>query len=259
MSYTGKFLKIDLTTRTFEFGQTEKKLIDQYIGAKGMGFALLNRLNPSPEPLSPDNPLIFINGPFTGTKMQTSARTTLVTRSPLTGCAQDSHCGGSFGPRLKFAGYDYLYVTGKSEKPVYIYINEDKIQFLDATELWGKGIFYINDELIKRHPGVDPRIAAIGPAGENLSKISCVGVDKHRQFGRGGVGAVMGSKNLKAIVVDGNIPIKYFDEEKFKTLNLEATKNVLNNPNVKFRRLNHLGSVLLHQLPLSLDGASGWC
>ncbi len=237
MSYTGKFLKIDLTTRTFEFGQTEKKLIDQYIGAKGMGFALLNRLNPSPEPLSPDNPLIFINGPFTGTKMQTSARTTLVTRSPLTGCAQDSHCGGSFGPRLKFAGYDYLYVTGKSEKPVYIYINEDKIQFLDATELWGKGIFYINDELIKRHPGVDPRIAAIGPAGENLSKISCVGVDKHRQFGRGGVGAVMGSKNLKAIVVDGNIPIKYFDEEKFKTLNLEATKNVLNNPNVKFRRL----------------------
>ncbi len=236
MSYTNKFLKIDLTTQKFEFGQTEKVLIDQYIGAKGMGFALLNRLNPSPAPLDAANPLIFINGPFTGTKVQTSARTTLVTRSPLTGCAQDSHCGGSFGPRLKFAGYDYLYITGKSATPVYLYINEDKVQFLDASDLWGKGIFHVNDELIKRHPGVDPRIAAIGPAGEHLSSISCIGVDKHRQFGRGGVGAVMGSKNLKAVVVDGNIPIKYFDEDKFKKVNLESTKDILNNPNVKFRR-----------------------
>ncbi|MCK9613451.1 MAG: aldehyde ferredoxin oxidoreductase family protein [Bacteroidales bacterium] len=236
MSYTHKYLKIDLTTQKIEFGQTEKKLIDQYIGAKGMGFALLNRLNPSPAPFDPENPLIFINGPFTGTKMQTSARTTLVTRSPLTGCAQDCHCGGSFGPRLKFAGYDYIYITGKAEKPVYIYIYEDKVKILDAAELWGKGIFYTNDELKKRHSGIDPRIAAIGPAGESLSKISCIGIDKHRQFGRGGVGAVMGSKNLKAIVVDGNIPIKYFDEEKFKAINLDATKNILNNPNVKFRR-----------------------
>ncbi|HNW69916.1 MAG TPA: aldehyde ferredoxin oxidoreductase family protein [Bacteroidales bacterium] len=237
MSYTNKYLKIDLTTKKVEFGQTEKKLIDQYIGAKGMGFALLNRLNPSPAPYDPENPLIFINGPFTGTKIQTSARTTLVTRSPLTGCAQDSHCGGSFGPRLKFAGYDYIYITGKSAKPVYIYINEGHVEILDASELWGKGIFFTNDELIKRHPGTDPRVAAIGPAGENLSKVSCIGVDKHRQFGRGGVGAVMGSKNLKAVVVDGNIPFNYFDEAKFKELNLEATKNVLNNPNVKFRRL----------------------
>ncbi|MEI6853356.1 MAG: aldehyde ferredoxin oxidoreductase N-terminal domain-containing protein, partial [Bacteroidota bacterium] len=133
MAYTGKYLKIDLNNQTFTFGQTEKSLIDQYIGAKGMGFALLNRLDPSPAPYDAENPLIFINGPFTGTKMQTSARTTLATRSPLTGCAQDSHCGGSFGPRLKFAGYDYLYITGKSSKPIYIYINEDKVEFLDAS------------------------------------------------------------------------------------------------------------------------------
>ena len=156
MSYTGKYLKIDLSTKKVEFGQTEKSLTDQFIGAKGMGFALLNRLNPSPAPFDKENPLIFINGPFTGTKMQTSARTTLVTRSPLTGCAQDSHCGGSFGPRLKFAGYDYLYITGKSEKPVYLYIHEDTVQFLDASSLWGKGIFFTNDELQKLHPGTDP-------------------------------------------------------------------------------------------------------
>ena len=237
MSYTKRCLYIDLNTNKFEFKETEKALIEKYIGAKGMGFALLDRLNPSPDPLSPENPLIFINGPFTGTKIQTSARTTLVTRSPLTGGAQDSHCGGYFGPRLKFAGYDYIYITGKAAKPTYIYINEDKITFCDASELWGKGIYFTNDDLKKRHPGTDPRVACIGPAGENFSKIACIGVDKHRQFGRGGVGAVMGAKNLKAVVVDGNIPIKYFDDAKFKELNMEATKNILNNPGIKFRRL----------------------
>ena len=236
MSYTGRILNIDLGRQTAVTGETPRDLIQKYIGAKGMGFALLNAVNPSPAALSPENPLVFINGPFTGTKIQTSARTTLVTRSPLTGCAQDSHCGGNFGPRLKFAGYDYLYITGKSEKPVYILIREDKVSFHDASDLWGKGIFFTNDELIRRHPGTDPRVACIGQAGENLSKISCIGVDKHRQFGRGGVGAVMGYKNLKAIVVDGNIPIKYHNEELFTKLNMEATKNILNNPNIKFRR-----------------------
>lgn len=236
MSYTGKCLYIDLSKSKYEFKETEKTLIEKYIGAKGMGFALLDRLNPSPEPFSPANPLIFINGPFTGTKIQTSARTTLVTRSPLTGCAHDSHAGGNFGPRLKFAGYDYVYIVGKAAKPIYIYINENKIEFLDASELWGKGIFYTDNELQKRHPGIDPRVACIGPAGENISKIACIGVDKHRQFGRGGVGAVMGSKNLKALVVDGNIPLKYVDEIKFKELNLLATKSILTNPNVEFRR-----------------------
>lgn len=236
MSYTGKCMFIDLSSQKFEIRETDKDLQRKYIGAKGMGFAMLNKLNPSPEPLSPENPLIFINGPFTGTKVQTSARTTLVTRSPLTGSALDSHCGGNFGPRLKFAGYDYLYITGKAKKPTYLYIKEGKLEFLDASDLWGKGIYFTNDELIKRHPGTDPRVACIGPAGENLSHIACIGVDKHRQFGRGGPGAVMGSKNLKAVVVDGNIPVKYFDEEKFLELNKAATKKVLDLPGIKFRR-----------------------
>ncbi|MFC2134207.1 aldehyde ferredoxin oxidoreductase family protein [Bacteroidota bacterium] len=236
MSYTNKCLYIDLTSSTFEFKTTEKELIEKYIGAKGMGFALLSKLDPSPGSFDPANPLIFVNGPLTGTKIQTSARTTLVTRSPLTGGILDSHCGGFWGSRLKRAGYDYVYVTGKSEKPVYLYINEEQIKFLPAEELWGKGIYETDDELIKRHPGFDPRVASIGPAGENLSKISCIGTDKHRQFGRGGVGAVMGSKNLKAIVVDGNVPINYHDEKKFNELNIVATKDVMANPGIIFRR-----------------------
>lgn len=237
MSYTGKCLMIDLTKGSYKIEDTDRSLIEKYIGGKGLGFALLDKLAPDSDAFSPDNPIIFVNGPFTGTKVQTSARTTLVTKSPLTNSALDSHCGGNFGPRLKAAGYDYLIITGKSEKPVYIYINNDKIEINDAADLWGKGIFYANDELIKRHSGINPRVAAIGIAGENLSKIACIGVDKHRQYGRGGAGAVMGSKNLKALVVDGNIPIKYFDEEKFNEINIQFTKDILDNDGVKFRRV----------------------
>lgn len=237
MSYTGKCIYIDLTLGKCEIKNSDKNLQEKYIGAKGMGFALLNKLAPNPDPLGAENPLIFINGPFTGTKIQTSARTTLVTKSPLTGSIHDAHCGGSFGPRMKFAGFDYFVITGKSTKPVYLYITPEKTEIKDASDLWGKGIFETNDVLLERHPGIDPHLAAIGPAGENLLKISCIGVDKHRQFGRGGVGAVMGSKNLKALVVDGDVPIKYFDEAKFKEVNTKYTKEILDLDGVKFRRL----------------------
>ena len=237
MSYTGKCIYINLTDGTHRIEQTDKSLLQDYIGGKGLGFALLDKIAPNPEPFGADNPLIFVNGPFTGTKIQTSARSTLVSRSPLTGSIQDCHCGGNFGPALKRAGYDYLIITGKSAKPVYIYLTDEKIEILDAMNLWGKGIFQTNDELVKAHPGKNPRIAAIGQAGENLSKMACIGIDKHRQFGRGGLGAVMGSKNLKAVVVDGNTKIKYFDEEKFKEINLQFTKDVLDNEGVKFRRV----------------------
>lgn len=236
MSYTGKCIKIDLSAEKYKIGETDKSLLEKFIGGKGLGFALLEKLAPNPEPLGHENPMIFVNGPFTGTRIQTSARTSLVTRSPLTGSIHDSHCGGHFGPRLKAAGFDYIIVTGKAKKPVYLYITDKKIEIKDASDLWGKGIFFTNDELKKRHPGRNPRVACIGPAGENLLKIACIGVDKYRQFGRGGVGAVMGSKNLKAVILDGNTPVKYNDEEKFNKLNTQLTKDVINNAAVIFRR-----------------------
>ncbi|MBM3434793.1 MAG: hypothetical protein FJY07_01090, partial [Bacteroidetes bacterium] len=164
MSYTGKYLTVDLTNGCYTIGKTDNNLTDKYIGGKGLGFALLEKMASNPNPLGPENPLIFVNGPFTGTRVQTSARTTVVTKSPLTNSVLDSHCGGSFGPRLKFAGFDYMIITGKSEKPVYLCVTDKAIEILDATDLWGKGIFYTNDELSKRHPGTDPRVAAIGQA-----------------------------------------------------------------------------------------------
>ncbi len=236
MSYTGKWIEIDLTTGGFQIGETDKRLLEAYVGGKGLGYALLEQRAPRPDPLGPDNPLIFVNGPFTGTPVQTSARTCLVTRSPLTGSTHDSHCGGHFGPRLKGAGYDYLLIVGRSERPVYIYLNDDKVEILDAGEWWGKGTFATNDGLLARHSGSDPRVACIGPAGENMNRIACISVDKWRQYGRGGVGAVMGSKNLKAVVVDGTRPIRYFDRELFLQLNRRLTRDIMDHEGVKFRR-----------------------
>ncbi len=237
MSYTGKCLYIDLTTEEYHINETDSELTDKYIGGKGLGFALLDKMAPNPDPLGPENPLIFANGPFTGSKVQTSARTTLVTKSPLTNSILDSHCGGNFGPALKRAGFDYVVITGKARKPVYLYLTDEKIEIKDADDLWGKGIFDASDILLSRHAGENPRVAAIGQAGENLSKIACIGVDKHRQYGRGGGGAVMGSKNLKAIVVDGKTAIDYYDNEKFKEVNLRLTREIMDNDGVKFRRI----------------------
>ena len=236
MSYTTKYIHIDLTTKKHVIGETDQELVKKYIGGKGLGFALLDKIAPNPDPLGPENPLIFVNGPFTGTKVQTSARTTLVTKSPLTNSILDTQCGGYFGPALKRAEIDYVIITGKSEKPVYIYISDIIFDFFDASDIWGKGIFETTEILTERHAYKDPRVAAIGPAGENLSKIACIGVDKHRQFGRGGAGAVMGSKNLKAIVADGDTEIKYFNPEKFKEVNLQFTRDVTGDEGVKFRR-----------------------
>lgn len=236
MSYTGKFLHVDLTKGTTYIGETEKNLIEKFIGGKGMGFAILEKIAPQPDPLGPDNPLIFVNGPFTGTKIQTSARTTLVTKSPLTGSILDSQCGGNFGPALKRAGFDYLLITGASEKPVYLYITDENVEIKDASSLWGKGIFETENILMQNHAVNDPRVAAIGQAGENLSRLACIGVDKHRQFGRGGAGAVMGSKKLKAIVADGKHEPQYFNPEKFETINLQYTREMLDLDGIKFRR-----------------------
>jgi len=236
MSYTGTWMHIDLTTGRCEKGDTDRALLERYVGGKGLGFALLEQMAPGPDPLGPDNPLIFVNGPFTGTPVQTSARTCVVTRSPLTGSILDSHCGGHFGPRIKAAGYDYVTITGRAEKPVYIHISDDTVAILDASEWWGKGTFETNDALVARHPGRDPRAACIGPAGENRNLIACISVDKWRQYGRGGSGAVMGSKNLKALVVDGAQPIQYHDRELFLELNRQLTRDIMDHDGVKFRR-----------------------
>ncbi|MBN1164736.1 MAG: aldehyde ferredoxin oxidoreductase family protein [Candidatus Krumholzibacteriota bacterium] len=232
-AYMGKFLSIDLTKRKMTEGKLDPQLAEEYVGGKGMGLRLLRDLAPRVEALSPENPLIFVTGPLTGTLVQTSARSALVTKSPLTNGFLDSHAGGHFGPALKRAGYDYVIIRGKASRPVYLHLSPGGNEIIEAGDLWGKGIFETEKSLREKYPR--SRVASIGPAGENLALFACIGCDLYRQFGRGGAGAVMGSKNLKALVIQGRNQISYFDDKGFKELNRKLTEDVRNHPNAKKR------------------------
>ncbi len=232
-AYMNKYLSIDLGSGEVTEGTLDPKLAEEYVGGKGMGLKLLSDLAPTVDPLSPDNPLIFVTGPLTGTMVQTSARSALVTKSPLTNGFLDSHVGGHFGPALKRAGYDYLLIRGKAKQPVYLHVTEKGCEILEAGDLWGKGIFDTEKALRERHQGT--RVASIGPAGEKGVLFACIGCDLYRQFGRGGAGAVMGSKNLKAVVVGGKARISYADDAAFRELALQMTEDCRNHPNAKKR------------------------
>ncbi len=228
--YTNRYLHVDLTARKFQIGVPKQELFEEFIGGKALGLKLLlNDKLVTHDPYSPENPLIFLTGPITGSLVQTSARSALVTKSPLTGTFLDTHAGGHFGPMIKRAGFDYLYITGKSKTPVFLHITENDVTFEDAGKLWGKGIFETEKKLSESYPKA--KIASIGPAGEHRVRFACIGTELYRQFGRGGAGAVMGDKNLKAVVVEGDRKIEYHDKDGFMSLNRELTADIMKHPN----------------------------
>lgn len=215
MKYYGKVKEVNLSTGKVKSYELPEKMVKDFIGGKGIGAKILyDELAPHVDPLSPENILIFAPGPLTGTSAPTSGRWAVITKSPHTGVFLDCQVGGHFGAALRRAGVDILVVKGKAEKPVYLYIEVGEVQILDATHLWGKTIFETEDELRKVHPG--SKIGSIGPAGENLVTFAIIGFDYYRQAGRGGAGAVMGSKNLKAVVAMPTGEISYYDEEGMK-------------------------------------------
>ncbi|MGB9553840.1 MAG: aldehyde ferredoxin oxidoreductase family protein, partial [bacterium] len=226
-------LEVDLSHKTCRPGKIDPKTLRKFVGGKGVGLALLAKTDSSNDALDEANPLIFATGPLTGTIIQTSARSVVVTRSPLTGNFLDSNAGGYFGPALKRAGWDYLIICGASQEPVYLLITPQGAEFRDASDLWGKDIFETESILKARHPGT--RVASIGPAGENLVRFACIGTELYRQFGRGGAGAVMGSKKLKALVVQGNERIEYAEWETFQKLAREIVEELKVHPNAKRR------------------------
>jgi aldehyde:ferredoxin oxidoreductase len=228
-----RYLEIDLQKRSFKAGKIDKETLRKFVGGKGVGLSLLVKMDKSRDALDAQNPLIFATGPLTGTIIQTSARSVVVTRSPLTENFLDSNAGGHFGPALRRAGWDYLAVLGASDHPVYLLITPEGVEFKDASDLWGKDIFETEKILKARYPG--SRVASIGPAGENLVRFACIGTELYRQFGRGGAGAVMGSKKLKAIVVQGNEKIEYTQEKEFQNLAREIVEELKVHPNAKRR------------------------
>ena len=217
--YMGKILNVDLTSGTMKEETLSDELCRDYIGGYGIGAKLLyERIPAGANPLGPNNILGLIAGPLTGTPAVIGSRFTAVAKSPKTaGGWGDANCGGFFGPHLKFAGYDGLLFSGAADKPVYLFINEGSAELLDASDLWGLGVSPLEDLLKKRH-GDDAEVCSIGPAGERLSLTACIMNDKERAAGRSGLGAVMGSKKLKAVVVKGKMRVPIVDRPKLMAI-----------------------------------------
>ncbi len=207
--WTGKLLKIDLSERSVEWQEIPQQLLEEYLGGRGLGVRLM-RDHFHLDPLAPDMPLIFAVGPLCGTTAPTAARLSVISRSPLTGTIYDCSAGGRFAWRLKAAGMDALVITGKSAVPVTVAIKPDVVEILPASELWGSDIPATIENLRDRGS-----VAAIGPAGENGVLFANIMMGEGNSVGRGGLGAVMGAKNLKAVVVDGDRKTEIADTELF--------------------------------------------
>ncbi|MDP2263105.1 MAG: aldehyde ferredoxin oxidoreductase family protein [Hydrogenophaga sp.] len=204
MSWAGKILRVNLTAGTVKSEPLNMEWARAYIGSRGLGSKyLISEVDPKVDPLSPDNKIIWATGPLTGTMASTGGRYTVITKGPLTGAIACSNSGGYWGAEFKMAGWDMVIFEGRSEKPVYLYINDDDVELRDASHLWGQSVW--KTEEILKSSLQDPlvRVSSIGKAGENGVLYAAVVNDLHRAAGRSGVGAVMGSKNLKAIAVRG--------------------------------------------------------
>jgi len=202
--WTGRLLRVDLTRRAIAVEDLDRAWARDYVGGRGVAARyLFEEVDPRVDPLAPENELIFATGPLTATNASCGARYMVVTKGPLTGAITTSNSGGRWGPELKFAGYDMIIFEGRSERPVYLWIFDDQVELRPAEHLWGKGVFETEDMLRAETGMLDCSIAAIGPAGENRVLYAAIVNDKFRAAGRSGVGAVMGSKNLKAIAVRG--------------------------------------------------------
>ena len=216
--YMGRLLFVDLTKGECREEALDEELCRDFMGGYGIGARILyERMKPGVDPLGPDNMLGFMTGPLTGTPTLCSGRYVVIAKSPLTGTWGDANSGGDFGPNLKFAGFDGVFFSGAAARPVYLYIENGQAELKDAARLWGKDCLDTDDMLRDIH-GKDTNVACIGPAGENLSLLACVVNDKGRVAGRSGLGAVMGSKKLKALAVKGNMKVPMANEEKAKEI-----------------------------------------
>ena len=216
MGWQKQILRVNLTKGTAAIEPLNMEWANQFLGERGLASKYLyEEMDPKADPMGPDNVLIFATGPLTGTMASTSGRYAVVTKGPLTNAIACSNSGGKFGAELKFAGYDLLILEGKSEKPVYLHIVDDDIQILPADDLWGTTVWHTEEHLKSRHQNPLLKVASIGVAGESGCYYACVVNDLHRAAGRSGVGAVMGSKNLKAIAVHGTVGVKVEDPIKF--------------------------------------------
>jgi aldehyde:ferredoxin oxidoreductase len=252
--FCGKLLEIDLDSGKSKEIPISDKMVETYLGGRGLGARLLTDIVPAgTDPLSPDNVLIFLTGPLTATYVPGSSKFVVVTKSPLTGGWCDSYSSGRISVELKKVGYDGLVIRGRANHPCYLRIDDKGIEVREANLIWGRDSFETERMLRDLEGGIPLGVSTIGPAGEKLSRFACINSDLYRQAGRGGVGAVMGSKNLKAIVVKGRKDVSLHDRKRLIELNREnyqrAKKSVVAQARMKYGtpltlNITHAGGIL---------------
>ncbi len=242
--YAGKILDVDLTTESLSEVELDPSLAENYMGGKGFGAKILfDQLPIHCDPLSPENILVFATGPLTGTLAPSSGRFEVCTKSPATGLWLDANCGGFFGPELKFAGYDMLIVRGKAASPKMLVIDDGRLELKAAGDLWGTDTLTTHQQ-IKDTLGKEFRVACIGEAGEKGVVFAGI-ISEYRALGRGGAGAVMGSKNLKAIAVRGTHSIALQDPDQFMVTCREAFNELANSPDTGGGRQKYGTNIIL--------------
>jgi len=228
--WIGELLRVDLTKGEWKAEELDQNLASKFIGGRGLGSKILfDEVDPKVDPFSPSNKLVMATGPLTGTSASAAGRYMAITKSPLTGTIACSNSGGLFGAEMKFAGFDLIIIEGKAKEPVYLYVEDGKAEIRDGKAIWGKTIDKATDEILSE-TDMDARVACIGPAGEKLVRFACIINDKHRAAGRSGVGAVMGSKNLKAVAVKGSGSVTVADKEAFRKAALDGFQKIKANP-----------------------------
>ncbi|MEM7257360.1 MAG: aldehyde ferredoxin oxidoreductase family protein [Pseudomonadota bacterium] len=241
MTWQQRVLRVNLTEGTCNPEPLNMDWAHDYLGERGLASKYLwEGMDPRTDAMSPNNMLIFATGPLTGTMASTSGRFAVVTKGPLTNAIACSNSGGKFGASLKYAGYDLLILEGKSPTPVYLHIVDDEVSLLPADDLWGKTVWEVDAAIQEKHQVPQLKIAAIGVAGEQGVRYACVVNDLHRAAGRSGVGAVMGSKNLKAIAVHGTKGVQVDDLSRF--MNVVKSKWKKLEQNAGRQELTELGT-----------------
>jgi aldehyde:ferredoxin oxidoreductase len=246
--YAGRVLRVDLTTGKTRVEPLNADIAKKYIGGIGLGMKLwLDNSQPGIDPFSPENPLVLALGPISGTMFPTAGNGhAFVAKSPATFCIGEAVAHGTFGAEMKRAGYDAVILTGKAEKPVYLWIDDDSVQLLDASHLMGKSPSETEDAIKDELGDYYVRVASIGLAGEKLSRIACIINEKTRAAGRTGLGAVMGSKNLKAIAVRGTRDIIPAKPDEFMDMVKEFHERMKGPATQKYRTLGTPENVLVH-------------
>ncbi|MBN1815007.1 MAG: aldehyde ferredoxin oxidoreductase family protein [Anaerolineae bacterium] len=225
--YMGRILRVDLDTGDIQDEPLDEAYARAFVGGSGLAARYIyDMVDGDTDPLGPENPLVFMTGPLVGTPMPSAGRCSVCALSPLTGIWGEANTGGFFGPELRFAGYDGVIITGRAEKPVWLSVVEGQAELHDAADIWGGDSYEAQERVREALDEPKTRVACIGPAGEHLVKMAAVMNDHGRAAGRTGMGAVMGSKNLKAVAVRGKAKVDLADPEGFEAVVREILHNV---------------------------------